>query len=174
MDVLEAIKTRRSVRQYKKDPVPQDLLQQVLEAGRLSPSGSNSQPWDFIVFTEPGLRKQVAHCFMYGSFLTQSPVGIAIVVDVWRGGTAVQDGTLAAYSMMLAAHALGLGTCWINPGYRDDAARELLKIPEGKEILCVLSLGYPAGRSPATPRRRLSDIVHMEEYGNRAVVKGEE
>ena len=78
----------------------------------------------------------------------------------------MQDGTLAAYSMWLAAHGLGLGACWINPGGNDAAVRELLKIPRGKELICVLSIGYPAQKA-ISQRRRLSDIVHMEQYGNR-------
>jgi nitroreductase len=167
MDVLEALLTRRSIRRYKKDPVPQEVLQKVLEAGRWAPSASNSQPWDFIVFTEPELKKQLARAHLYGSFLSEAPLGIAVIVDPWQSSCPVQDGTLAAYSMWLAAHALGLGACWINPGGNDAAVRRLLDIPDGKELVCVLSIGYPAQKG-SSQRRRLRDIVHIERYGNRA------
>lgn len=166
MDVLEALLTRRSIRSYRKDPVPQELLERILEAGRWAPSASNSQPWEFIVFTEPDIKRRIARSFMFGLFLIEAPVGIAVVVDPYQSSCPVQDGTLAAYSLWLAAHGLGLGACWINPGFNDAAVKRLLKIPENKEIICILSVGYPAQKA-ASQRRQLRDIVHLEQYGNR-------
>ncbi len=173
MELYEGLLTRRSIRRYKKDPVPPDVLEKILDAGRWAPSASNSQPWEFIVFTEPELKRRVARSFMYGFFLAEAPVGIAVVVDPYRSSCPVQDGTLAAYSMWLAAHALGLGACWINPAPDDLRPNVLLNIPPGKELICVLSLGYPA-QSMKSTRRKLKDIVHMERYGNRAIKQGME
>jgi nitroreductase len=170
MEVLEAIRTRRAIRRYKKDPVPQELLEQVLEAGRWAPSAGNSQPWDFIVVNEPELKRRVARCFMWGHFLVEAPVGIVVAVDQWRTGCPWQDGAIAAYSMWLAAHGLGLGSCWINPTTNDDTVKELLGIPANKEVICVLSLGYPA-QSAVSQRRRLKDIVHFEKYGNKSSIQ---
>jgi len=166
VEIIEALMTRRSIRRYKKDPVPPEMLEKILEAGRWAPSASNSQPWDFIVITEPELKRRVARAHMYGLFLIEAPLGIAVIVDPWQSSCPVQDGTLAAYSMWMAAHGLGLGACWINPGGNDAAVRELLHIPQGKELICVLSIGYPAQKG-ASQRRKLNDIVHMEQYGNR-------
>ena len=165
MEVLEAIRTRRSIRSYKPDPVPEEALEKILEAGRWAPSASNSQPWHFIVFKDPEVRRRVARSFLYGWFLAEAPVGIAVVVDPPASSCPVQDGTLAVYSMMLAAHSLGLGTCWINPSGEDEEAKEILGIPGEKKIICVLSVGYP-GEAPTKERKKLKDIVFAERWGD--------
>lgn len=166
MDVLEAIRTRRSIRIYKPDPVPEEVLQKILEAGRWAPSASNAQPWKFIVFSDPEVRQMVGRLFLYGWFLAEAPLGIAIVVDPRGSSCPVQDGTLAVYAMMMAAHSLGLGTCWINPSANEDRVKEVLGIPRDKKIICAISLGYPA-EAPTKMRRKLGDIVFMERWGNR-------
>lgn len=165
MEALEAILTRRSIRRYRPEPVPENLVAQVLEAGRWAPSASNAQPWGFVVFTDPDLKRQVTRCFAYGWFLDEAPVGIAVAVNPRGSSCPVQDGSLAAANMMLAAHALGLGTCWINPGLRDDRAKELLDIPREWWLICALSLGYPA-ESPTKMRRDLADIAFAKRWGN--------
>ncbi len=122
MDVLEAIKTRRSIRRYKPDPVPEEALEKILEAGRWAPSASNEQPWEFITFTDPDVKRKVAKCFRFGSFLEEAPLGILVIVDP-ETGSPIEDGTLAAYAMMLEAHGLGLGTCWIHHGSQDQEVK---------------------------------------------------
>ena len=69
MEVLEAIRTRRSIRTYKPDPVPEEVLEEILEAGRWAPSAGSSQPWEFIIFTDPKVKRRLARAFMYGPFL---------------------------------------------------------------------------------------------------------
>ena len=103
---------------------------------------------------------------MYGWFLEQAPAGIVVVVDPRASTCPVQDGTLAAYAMMLAAHSLGLGTCWINPSWNDNELKEILGAPRDMQVICALSLGYPA-EAPAKMRRRLEDIVSRERWGNK-------
>ncbi len=166
MEVLEAIKTRRSIRRYKKGPVPEKILEQILEVGRWAPSASNSQPWEFITFTDTEVKRKVTRCFLYGSFLDEAPLGIVVVVDPRASDCPIQDGTLAVYAMQLAAHALGLGTCWINPGFQDERAKDVLGIPMEKKIICVLSVGYP-DETPTRERKALKDITFAEAYGNR-------
>lgn len=166
MEVLEAIGTRRSIRRYKPDPVPEEALEKILEAGRWAPSASNAQPWKFIVISDPEARRMVGTLFLFGWFLAEAPVGIAIVVDPRGSSCPVQDGTLATYAMMMAAHSLGLGTCWINPSANEDRVKELLGIPQDKRIICVISLGYPA-EAPSKMRRKLEDIVFKERWGGK-------
>ena len=153
MEVLEAIRTRRSIRSYRRDPVPEKLVAKVLEAGQWAASASNSQPWGFVVFTDPEVKRRVTSCFLYGWFLDEAPVGIVAAVDPGGSSCPVQDGSLAVGNMMLAAHAIGLGTCWINPGLNDDGVKELLGIPHDWRLICALSLGYPA-ESPTDLRIR--------------------
>lgn len=164
MEVLEAIKTRRSIRRYKPDPVPHDLLIKILEAGRWAPSASNSQPWSFVVFTDREVKRRITRCFFYGWFLNEAPTGIVVSVDPGLSSCPIQDGSLAVQNMMLAAHALGLGTCWINPGLNDDEVKEILNIPRGHWIICALSLGYPA-EAPSKLRKRLGDIAFSGRWG---------
>jgi nitroreductase len=166
LELIEGLKTRRSIRQYKPDAVPPEAIVEMLEAGRWAPSAGNSQPWSFIVFSDPALKARVTKCFNFGWFLDEAPVGIMVVVDPAGSSCAVQDGSLAAANLMLAAHSLGLGTCWINPGLDDDGAMELLGVPKGKRMICVLSLGYPA-ESPTKERRKLADIAFIGKFGDR-------
>ena len=86
MEVLETIKTRRSIRRYKKTPVPKEMLEQILEAGRWAPSAKNSQPWEFITFTDLEVKRRVTECFLYGPFLDEAPLGIVVVVDPRASG----------------------------------------------------------------------------------------
>lgn len=165
MEVLEAIKTRRSIRRYRPDPVPDSLIATVLEAGRWAPSAGNSQPWSFTVFSDAEVKSKVTRCFLYGWFLDEAPVGIAVSVDPRASSCPLQDGSLAVQNMMLAAHALGLGTCWINPGLNDDGAKELLGIPRQHRLICVLSLGYPA-ETPSKLRKKPEDVAFSGRWGN--------
>lgn len=168
METLEVIRTRRSIRRYRPEPVPEEVLEKILEAGRWAPSASNAQPWKFIVISDPEVRRNVGRLFLFGPFLAQAPLGIAVVVDPRGSSCPIQDGTLATYAMMLAAHSLGLGTCWINPSANEDRVKEILGIPRDRKIICVISLGYPA-EAPGKSRRKLADIVFSERWGNRQI-----
>ena len=165
MEVLDAIKTRRSIRRYKQDPVPDEATATILEAGRWAPSASNSQPWSFVVFTDPEVKRQVTRCFLYGWFLDEAPAGIVVSVNPMASTCPIQDGSLAVQNMMLAAHALGLGTCWINPGFMDGRVKEILGIPRDYELICALSLGYPA-EAPTKLRKQLEDIAFSGRWGD--------
>jgi nitroreductase len=165
VEVLEAIRTRRSIRRYKQDPIPDELIVKILEAGRWAPSASNSQPWSFVVLTDPEVKRRVTRCFLYGWFLDEAPVGIVVSVDPRLSSCPIQDGSLAVQNMMLAAHALGLGTCWINPGLNDNEVKKILGIPRGHSLICVLSLGHPA-EAPSKLRKKLRDIAFSGRWGN--------
>ena len=166
MDVLEAIKTRRSIRRYKKTPVPREKLEKILDAGRWAPSARNSQPWKFIVLSDAQVKERVAELLAFGKFLAEEPLGIAVVVDPGVSSHPVEDGTLAAYSMLLAAHSLGLGGCWINPSHGEEELKEILGIPRGERLITVISLGYP-DEAPSKSRRELEEIAFTNRYGSR-------
>lgn len=165
MEILEAIRTRRSIRTYQPDPVPHDLLVKILEAGQWAPSASNSQPWSFVVFTDPEVKRRITRCFLYGWFLDEAPTGIVVSVDPRLSSCPIQDGSLAVQNMMLAAHALGLGTCWINPGLNDEEVKVILNIPREQRLICALSLGYPT-ETPSKLRKRLGDIAFSGRWGD--------
>ena len=165
MEVLEAIKTRRSIRRFKKEPVAPDLIEKLLEAGRWAPSSANTQPWEFIVITDPEIKKRISRSFNFGPFLNEAPLAIAVVVDRLRTVLPIQDGTLAAYAIWLAAHSLGLGACWINPNI-PGGIKKILGIPLTKKLITILAIGYPA-EAPIKTRRKLNDLVYFEKHGNK-------
>lgn len=156
VEVFEAIKGRRSVRKYTKKPVPEDLIMKILDAGRWAPSAGNRQPWSFIVLKDAEVKRRVAEATTYGKFLADAPVGIAVVIDpqVSHRSGGVEDGASATQNMLLAAHALGLGACWIgsyNSVY-EERVKELLNIPKEKRLLSIISIGFSA-ESPEKPEK---------------------
>jgi nitroreductase len=165
MDVFDAIQNRRSVRKFKKDqPVEEEKLQKVLEACRAAPSAHNGQPWELIVISSKDVLKAIAKETAYGQFLTRVPMGVAIVLDPKVSETFYMvDGGILTQNFALAAHALGLGTCWVGTMNRDKV-KQLLGIPVDKYLLTVLPLGYPDGKFPAIPRKPLKEFVHYDKY----------
>lgn len=164
MDALEALRGRRSVRVYEEKPVPRELIEDVIDAARLAPSANNIQPWDFVVITDKGMRKKVADLTDYGKFIAQSGACVAVFCkDVKHH---LEDGAAATENVLIAAHALGLGTCWV-AGYKKDYAeplRKLLGVPEGHKLISLVSLGYSAVKAGAHGKRDLGDVLHWEKF----------
>ncbi len=169
-DLLEIIKTRRSIRAYKKDAkIPSELLEKVLEAGLWSPTSSNVQPWEFIVVKEKANLMKVK-ALSPGIFGYPDAIIILAVNKerAKRGGPrgaeiALMDLAMAAQNMMLEAHYLGLGSCPVL-SFSKEGIKELLETPEQVEPALMLTLGYPA-ESPSPPKRRsLDEVVHYEKY----------
>jgi nitroreductase len=168
---LELAKRRRSVRAYRPDPVPAELVQELLEAARWAPSAINSQPWEFIVATDAGVRAAVCDgarmLGMRWPHIAQAPV---LVVVCTRKMTPFSrdDGIFAGANLMLAAADRGLGTCWIG-GFHEATVRKLLGVPEGLIVVGLCTVGYPARETVAPPRRELAEMAHAETYsGNKS------
>lgn len=168
MDVLEAIRTRRSIRVYEKRPVPEDSVKKILEAGRWAPSGDNLQAWNFIVLRDEGIRNRIAQTASYADFLADAPLGIAVVVDPEVALHLPEEGAAATQNMILAAHALGLGTCWIGSygSEYEEKVKEILGIPKSKRLLSMIAVGYPA-ESPKSARKELGELVFEDGYGKK-------
>lgn len=176
MEILQAIKTRRSVRRYLDVPVEWEKVGIVLEAGRLAPSAGNTQEWSFIVVTEEGARKEIAECCVDGYWMATAPVHIVIVANVeqiarnygLRGERlySIQDCAVAASQMMLAAVSQGLGTCWVG-AFDEHALRRLFSIPDSIRPQLILTLGYPDEQPRMPPRKPLENIVYLNSFGNR-------
>jgi len=164
VDTLRCIRTRREVRDYLDKPVPQESVQQILEAGRLAPSSKNSQPWHFIVIRNKDALRRISDLTPTGKHIAQAPLAIAILMD---GAKLPEiDGTRAAQNMVLAAWSLGIGSCWITNFY-DDGVKELLQVPQRMKLVTVMPFGYPT--EPMTNRKKnrkpMSEIVHEEKFG---------
>jgi nitroreductase len=181
MEIQQAIKHRRSIRQYKPDMPTRELVQQVLEAARMAPSWANTQCWEFIVITDAGIKQQLAETLPKKNpalqALTQAPLVIAAcarsgVSGYFKGHPATDKGdwmmfdtALALQNLTLCAHGLGLGT--VHTGFFDAAkASEILRIPSGVTLIELLPLGYPADAGIITPRKPLSDFVFYDLHGN--------
>ena len=166
MDLIEAIKTRRSIHKFKPEPVPAEKLETILEAARWSPSGGNTQPWRFVVFSDASLKGEVAGLFQWGGALAEAPLGIAVVVDPGVSGYTLEDGSVAAYGIMLAAHAIGLGSCWVATNSNEAKAKGLLGIPAGQKLIALLAVGY-ADEAPTKTRKALTEFVSTGRYGGK-------
>ena len=183
MEVLEAIRTRRSVRKYAPDPVPDELLRQVLEAARWAPSWANTQCWEVVVVRDPERKKALSELLVpernpAKNAVATAPVVLAVcgrkgVSGFYKGQPVTEKGdwlmfdvALAVQNICLAAHALGLGTVIV--GALDHArAGELLGLPEDVELVVLIPLGKPAHEPKAPPRKELSEFVHLERYGQK-------
>lgn len=164
MDAMEALKSRRSIRSYQAKPVPREIIEQIVDTGRLAPSANNLQPWEFVVITEQDTRGKIADLTDYGKFIAQSGACVAVFSkDVKHY---LEDGSAATENIMVASHALGLGTCWV-AGYKKayaEPVRELLGVPEGYRLVALIALGYPAEKVEAHNKRSLADVLHWERY----------
>lgn len=171
METWDAIRARRNVRDYAERTVAPEDLDQILEAGRRSPSSMNEQPWDFVMVTERTRLIELAQVWQYGDHLAGAAAAIAFVAaatdDPEQRETIQFDMGQAAMSVMLAAADLGIGSCHSAVG--DQAlVRELLGLPADRECILLLSLGYPAERG-LTPiehpsRRAFDEVVHRNRW----------
>lgn len=159
MDIMEAIKERRSIRDYKQKEVEEKKIKKVLEAGRWAPSGSNRQPWQYIVVRKDSLREKLMKAAHDQSFIGEAPV--VIVVCNKKKSNLVNIG-LTIQNICLQAYALGLGTCIVGWFEKNDV-RNILNVPEGFSPSYLVSLGYPA-EHPSQDRKPLEDLVHYEKW----------
>ena len=163
MDALQALTTRRSVRVYRADPVPRDLIEQVLEAARHAATANNLQPWEFVVVTDRALRQRLTAATDHGKQIALAPVCVAVLCK--DSAYYLEDGAAASQNLLVAAHAVGLGACWVAGDKKPYAeeVRELLGAPPGYRLVSLLTLGY-AAEQPVVQKRPLADMVHWERF----------
>ena len=189
MEVFEAIKTRRSIRQQKPDPIDDETLLKILEAARWAPSWANTQCWRFIVVRDSNLKAQVADSLSKRkrpdgtisenaatSAVTEAPVLIVACAEMGKAGYRdaapvtdkgdwyMFDIALSMQNLVLAAHALGLGTVIIG-SFDAKKVAEILGVPEGFCVVAMTPLGFPAQEGRAPHRKELSEIVSYDKYG---------
>ena len=182
MDVLEAIKKRRTIRAYKTTPVSQETLDIILEAGRLSPSWGNTQTWRWVIIRDQDLKIQLAEQVLrLGNRGTDAvktaPVIIAACAELNRAGFRegqpstdkggywyMFDAGLALENMVLAATSLGLGTLFIG-GMNAKKAESLLDVPQDYACVILMVLGYPNEEPEARPRKQVAELVFRDKFG---------
>lgn len=166
MDVYEAIVKRRSIRRFKPDPISNDALMKILEAGRLAPSAGNRQPWHFIVVRDKGVKEALMKAARNQKFIAEADTVIVILGNPEESPRwYMQDPMIAAQNMVLQATELGLGTCYIG-AFDEGEVKRILSIPENLKVICLLPIGFPDESPPPKPRKPLSQITSMDKYGN--------
>ncbi len=173
MDFYEVIKTRRTVRNYKADPIPEDVLRRVLDAARIAQSGSNRQPWHYIIIRDKERMKGIVPLCANQAFIAAPIVVVAYGMNLKtnRGGYMgdfgmLVDVTISFSQLTLAARVENLGTCWIG-SFNNDGLKTHLGIPDDVQVVALTPLGYPA-RADAffenTTKKPLEEIVSYEKY----------
>jgi nitroreductase len=166
MEVLDAIKTRRSIRKYKSEPIPDEELTSILETARLAPSAGNRQPWRFVVVQNKDRKKALAEAANNQTFLYDASAIIVAIGDPEVSARWYEkDPMIALEHIVLAATAMGYGTCWIG-AFDEDAVKHLLKIPENVKIIALLPIGVPDETPAPRPRKEFSEIFFKEEWPN--------
>ena len=166
MDAIEAIFTRRSIRRYTAQSVPESAIRHVLEAGMSAPSAGNEQPWHFVVISDRRILDEIPRFHPYAEMLKEASVALLVCGDLrlekypdhWA-----QDCSAATQNILLAAHAAGLGAVWVGlyPS-KDRVARiqKLVSLPSHVVPLCLVPLGYPAEQIPRADRYQASRVHH--------------
>lgn len=171
MNVIETIKQRRVVHNFRPDPVPDDVLYKIIDAARWAPSPFNTQPWEFIIIRNSGTLKKLAKCAPTTE--CNAPMAIAVVILPITArypfhqqvGEPEHAGAMAVQNIMLAAWEMGIGTAWAT--IEKDKVKQILNIPEGFDVLTVIPMGYPMEEPPTheeDDRLSVEDLMNFEEF----------
>ncbi len=154
------------------DPIPEDVLNRILEAGRLAPSAGNRQPWHFIVITDPEIKHKLSQVeisysgLWWNWFIKDSAVtivGCGYVDTPYARKWSTIDVTIALQNMVIAAEAQGVGSCWIGD-FKQREVKEILGIPKNLKVIALISFGYPAEHPEPKEKKNLEEIVHHNRF----------
>ena len=164
MDVFEAVRTLLAVRSYQDTPVPGEIVRRIVEAGQLTASAMNAQPWHFIVVQERDTLRELGALARTGPYIAQAPLAIVVAID--KTPIAASDASRAIQSMLLTAWAEGVGSNWVGFG-RLMEVKTLLEIPENLDVLAILPFGYPAEAVGQGKKQRkpLGEVAYRERFG---------
>jgi len=169
MDLMEAILTRRSIRQFKNQPVSKEIIEELLRAAMAAPSAGNRQPWHFVVLTDHNIMDKIPEFHPHSTMLVEAAAAIAVCWDKnseLADGYGIQDAAAATENILLAAHSFGLGAVWLGifPRlHRVEKLKKLLNLPEHIMPLGVVAIGHPDEKKP--PANRFDpQKVHFEKW----------
>lgn len=173
MDVFEAIKNRRSIREYTGKDVSKDLIEKLIDAARMAPSAGNTQPWEFMVIRNPQTKQKIAEAALGQKSIETAPVVIVVCANLQRSASryggrgetlyCLQDTAAAVENLHLAAHSLGLGTVWVG-AFNEAEVEEIFQLPPQVRPVAIIPVGYPADKPNSPPRRDLQNIIHYEKF----------
>lgn len=179
--MIKEMQTRRSVRKYIDKPVEDEKIVQLLESARIAPSGSNTQPWHFIVVKSDDTKEKIAKVSHDQKWMNTAPVHIVCVADIRSRikdnseldlnesspqpelKLIIRDTTIAIEHIVLEAENLGLGTCWV-AWFTQEDIRPILNIPSDKYVVGIIPVGYADETPSPRPRKSLEDIIHYENW----------
>ena len=174
MNMLELLKTRRSIRRFQDRPVEKEKIDQILKAVLLAPSSRSRRPWEFIVVTDKETLRELSLCRQgSSSFLAEAPLGIVIIADKEACDVWVEDCSITAILAQLTAHSIGLGSCWIQIRERmkdesisaETYIKERLNIPDKYAVQCIIAIGYPGEEKKSYDEEQLPyNKIHFEKY----------
>jgi len=164
MSLIDTVLSRRSVRRYEPKEIPRDVLDQILEAGRQAPSAANKQPWHFIVLTDSEFKKELSKG-LFNRFIKDAPVTIVGCAhkDKIAGKWSIVSTTIALQNMVVAAWAMGVGSCWIGD-FNEEKVKRLLSISENWNIIALVSFGYPAEKPQPRKKKPVEEIVGFNKF----------
>ncbi|MBS3131290.1 nitroreductase family protein [Candidatus Woesearchaeota archaeon] len=176
MDVFDAIRTRRSVRKYKDKQIPWDNVVTIMQAGKYAPSAGNLQNWKFIVVKTEGKRASITKACLNQEWMATAPVFIVVVgqpedAERYYGARGrrlytIQGIAAAIENMLLTAHSLGLGSCWVG-AFDEDELRRILLLPEQADVHAVITLGYADEKPEVPPKYRIEHMMFFEKWWGR-------
>jgi len=161
MSLLDTIFNRRSIRRYRSEPIPDEILRNILEAGRLAPSANNAQPWHFIVVTDPDLKLALSQG-RWNTFIKDSAFTVVGCGEKGNRWSTI-DVTIALQNMVMAAEAQGVGSCWIGD-FKEEEVKKLLRIPDNLKVVILVSFGYPTEKCQPHGKKSLEEIVHYDRF----------
>ncbi len=171
LDVLEAIRTRRSVRAFTREDVSEEEVQRLIEAASWAPSAGNLQPWEFIIVRDNETKRKLSIAALGQTLIEDAPVVIVVCADQARSARrygnrgvhlySLQDTAAATQNILLAVRAMALGACWIG-AFNEDEARVVLGTPKNLKPVAIVPVGHPAEKPAPPPRRAIDEISHYE------------
>lgn len=173
MDIYELIEKRRSVRVFRDDPIPDDILERILNAGRMAPSAHNAQDYKFIVVKDPSIKKEISNACSGQKFVSEAPVIIAGVSTnpdyLLTSGVPSYglDMAIALDHMTLAAVEENMGTCWIGSFSQEDI-KNCLGVPDSCKVVAIIPLGVPYDDPGVKSRKSLKELVSYEKYSSQS------
>lgn len=166
MDIFAAIKKRRSLRVFAEKPVEKEILERIVDAARFAPTARAVEPWEFVVVTDRETLRALGSITDHGKFLADAKACIAVFCKDTK--YYLEDGSAATQNILLAATALGVGSCWVAGDKKPycGAIADLLKVPESHKLISLIALGYPLSNKffRVADKRCLAEVLHWEKF----------
>ena len=160
---IKVLKSRRSIRNYTSKVVPRNIIEEIVDCGRLAPTAMNDQPWEFIIVTNRELLKQIPPMLGHAEFISNA--AFTVLVFARETNYAIEDCCAATENLLIAAAAHGLGSCWV-AGTKQSYGPIVAKAfgaPEDRQLISIVSFGYPA-EEPQVEKRALAEVIHWEKF----------